>query len=505
MDLPGVQAFYTDGGISENYNTSLPRIVVFGTSSKDSHNGERIMFNEPYVIYDSEQLASYFDGALLEAITNTRLGFGSNVNVATIVGVRLGKPNVPTTYTAKKNATDTEYTGVSVTGTYTGKWNGDIRIYLVDGIYKVSIDEGRSYIEEYSTAKLATGSTVIDIYAFGLKATITDAAVFAQGDYAKIAVKYADVPSTTADYKAALTEAFLSLGAVSPSYAVFMEKPADEATGDTDAYIGYTFAKLLEGLSTNYGSVVGFMTVKKPVSITSTGIATWKSSLVTFGNTGFYKTGDGTYAGSRVSDELGVEIDLGKHVVVSGLFSSDGRTLKSMAGYLCGLAASRTPGSGSLLIEIPSSARFRSAFALSETDITDLLAAGIIVPRVAGGTATGPVYEIPDFRTFADEASSYSRYDSVAVANYCVDGARTIAKRYIGKPNSLAMRESMKNEIQKFLNEAAADGKFAFGVADVKVTEAGGTVGQVEVNMTIRAYMEIRAVRIKAVYGKIAA
>ncbi|HRV02891.1 MAG TPA: hypothetical protein P5539_14440, partial [Mesotoga sp.] len=110
MDLPGVQAFYTDGGISENYNTSLPRIVVFGTSSKDSHNGERIMFNEPYVIYDSEQLASYFDGALLEAITNTRLGFGSNVNVATIVGVRLGKPNVPTTYTAKKNATDTEYT-----------------------------------------------------------------------------------------------------------------------------------------------------------------------------------------------------------------------------------------------------------------------------------------------------------------------------------------------------------------------------------------------------------
>ena len=120
-----------------------------------------------------------------------------------------------------------------------------------------------------------------------------------------------------------------------------------------------------------------------------------------------------------------------------------------------------------------------------------------MTPLFTQREVTGLATYIVTGRTAAGEDSSFTKISTVRVVNHTLNNLREIANRFIGKPNSMLYIEAMKTEMQSFLDGSAEQGLFE--TADVQVApSAGRQIGSIDVFVDIRAYTEIRDVRIYA-------
>jgi len=540
--LPGVEQYVTDGGTRVTINNALPAALIFGWTSQDQFaDGTPILFNEPYPIPNSAFLATAFTTSsdLLNASQDFILGSTGDGNTASAVPVlvRIGYPEKSFGATGTlTGADDAEIKGVGIATCaveevtegegYTGRFNGTIRIVITDapdaaaglagGVAAVSFDDGNSYEAGFESITLTGVTQTITVPSIGLKFTIAvedvDPAALSDGDYFAVRVTYGKEPSTSDKMYKALSDAYRMLEGYDASYAVVAGAYADDtltataisyldetdedyaAESQTQLSFAYQFARFCYENSSLSKQCLGFIGVREPSDYGYVPMNSWIDTL-SAGIPEMYKTSDGLLDGEALTDAEGSLIDIGKNIaIVVGHGTVIGKTgRRNAAPYVAGYTISMPLGYGPARTRVN---RFRLGY-----DITlpqaNTLAEGRMTPLFTQREVTGLATYIVTGKTAAGEDSSFTRISTIRVVNHTLNNLRDIANRFIGKPNSMLYLEAMKTEMQSFLDGTAEQGLFESGTVDIAPT-AGRQIGSIDVFVDIRAYTEIRDVRIYA-------
>lgn len=546
-NLPGITTYIIDGGTNIEVDESIPKQVVLGTVDYDAFaDGTPILFNEPYIIPTTQALTQMFPTSeLTNALTALASGSGANLLP---VGVRIGYPEVKfgimtDTDTVTWQTGDTVAANVafnngvkvqnvaalSVEGPYTGRFNGKLVIRIetdqtdvesMEGVkFSVSFDGGKTFEKDYSNLD---ATEPVNIKETGLVlsfAPTSGGTELTAGMEYIVRVQYARKPVTLEERYKALTEAYKQLEgldqAVVVPQGVHIDDPVAKtsvsvAAGDPDELqtainFGYQLARFCYNTSTNFRSCVGFIGVNEPDSFGFVDLKAWANKLINLDGykDGFFATTDGVMGGTPIVDSMGSPVDIGKHlVVVAGhgkipAFPNRIDLTPYVAGYLFTIPEEVGP----TYLELPKATlSYKIPF-----EIADKLAQQRITPLATEFTSAGQKTIIVIGRTQAMPSSSFTKISTVRVQNEVMQGLREIAKNYLGKPNSFVNREVMRTEMQNYLNQLASQGKFASQIVQVSAGGIGGSLGTVNVNVYIRAYVEIHDVIINAVFEFVAA
>ncbi len=540
--LPGVEQYVTDGGTRVTINNALPAALIFGWTSQDAFaDGTPIIFNEPYPIPNSAFLASAFTTSsdLLNASQDFFMGCTGDGNTATAVPVlvRIGYPNKTFDATgALKDEEGSAITGAGIatcdvaeitTGEgYTGRWNGNVRVVIIDapsaaaslngGKAAVSFDGGLTYEYGFESIDLSGTSFDIDVPSIGLTFTLGVAAeapvALNDGDYFEVTVTYASAPDTNDKMYKALSDAYRMLEGYDASYAIISGAYADSsltatvltyldetdidyaAESHTQLSFAYQLARFCYDNSSLAKQCLGFIGVEEPTDYGYVPMNSWIDTL-SAAIPEMYKTANDLMDGEELTDAEGSLIDIGKNIsIVVGHGIVQGKTGKrNAAPYVAGYTISMPLGYGPARTRIN---RFRLGYDITMAQ-ANTLAEGRMTPLFTQREVTGLATYIVTGRTAAGEDSSFTKISTVRVVNHTLNNLREIANRFIGKPNSMLYIEAMKTEMQSFLDGSAEQGLFE--TADVQVApSAGRQIGSIDVYVDIRAYTEIRDVRIYA-------
>lgn len=545
-NLPGITTYIIDGGANVEVDETIPKQVVLGTVQADSfQDGTPILFNEPYLVPTTQALTSLFASSPL-ANTLTVLASGSGSQLLP-VGVRIGYPEIKfgvhnatgivwqtgdnvVTNVAFNNTTQVQnVAGLNVEGPYTGRFNGTLFVKIetnqndvesMDGVkYSVSFDGGQTYDTQYTNLDATVQTTIKETgltISFAPNQTGTE---LTAGMVYKIAVQYARLPQNKEEMYKALTEAYKQLEGLDQAVVVPQDVHIDDVVNKTSVSVssddpdqqqekinfGYQLARFCYNTSTNFRSCVGFIGVNEPDSFGFVDLKAWANKLLTLDGykDGFFATQDGTMTGQPIVDQQGSPVDIGKHlVVVAGHGTIPAFTKRiNLAPYVAGYVFTLSEEVGPTYLELPKATlSYKVPF-----EIADKLAAQRITPLATEFTSAGQKTIIVVGRTQAMPSSSFTKISTVRVQNEVMQGLREIAKNYLGKPNSFVNREVMRTEMQNYLNQLASQGKFASQTVQVSTGGIGGSLGTVNVDVYIRAYVEIHDVVINAVFEFVAA
>lgn len=129
------------------------------------------------------------------------------------------------------------------------------------------------------------------------------------------------------------------------------------------------------------------------------------------------------------------------------------------------------------------------SYALSPTQIRDLVNKHYVVPRVRNGRIV-----ITDGITTAPDASDFVRLSTVRIVNDAVNLVREICEPYIGEPNTLARRNALETQIDSALKGMIRRGALNDYRFSVKASLADQLDGNLRVALDLVPVFEIRRI-----------
>lgn len=284
--------------------------------------------------------------------------------------------------------------------------------------------------------------------------------------------------------------------------------PFSNSTTSNELNFGYQLARFCYKNSTMNHMCMGVIGVSEPPAYNLGAMKAWASALqnlsflksgTEYGYAkGFYLTSNNKMTGAVISDEAQKPIDIGAYIFPimawGKIVGSSG--IVNAAPYLGSYMFYRVEDKY-VNVDIPST--FEIVYSIPRSILNTMVAARftVVYPEFRNATKTSKAAVL---RTGAGENSSYTKLSTVKIINEVADNLRNIANKYLGRPNSVQNRESMKTEMQSAINAGAELGKYASGYINIESTGTDLTMGIINVFAVLRAYAEIHDVNIFLTY-----
>lgn len=189
--------------------------------------------------------------------------------------------------------------------------------------------------------------------------------------------------------------------------------------------------------------------------------------------------------GDELEDTNAAPVDLGKHILISydwpvhrnafdGGANYRGSLEATILGKIATMPENEEPiGQNGLIVKVTSPPRIHS------TQLDGLASIRGIGLRFEEGTG----YILVSAKTAAHPDSDYQRLSTIRSVNRTLEGIRTIAKKYIGKPFSPTRLVSLQSEVDGYLQAERAAGFNQGAVASISYTRSDRILGRLDLRL----------------------
>ena len=276
-----------------------------------------------------------------------------------------------------------------------------------------------------------------------------------------------------------------------------LDKVTDMTAADLN--FGYQLARYCSSVTEQQRFCIGFIGVTEPPAFNITAVKEWAETLASVPSftTGFFKTADNTMVGSPLVDSAGKPIDIGAHISIIpawGLLPG-ANGVQDASAYIGNYLYFRA-GDQLVNVTVPG---FVPSYSLPKK-IVDTLIGLKMTPIFQEYYGGGKQSKVAVCRTAATSDSSFTKLSTIRVLNEVATLIRTIANRYLGKPNSPKIRSVLESELNSALKAGVSLGKYADSYVSVKSEGLDEILGKILIYGKLKAYSEIQDVEIYLTY-----